>query len=158
MLLTYHNTHKYLFLWVLIYNILWIYVTYTLDPTVPYDAIEAINWGMNCEWGSSKNPWFVGVLMWFAIYFNLSYSFYWYLIHFIGVAIGMIGVWFLSFLLTKNHELSWLALLMLNLSGIINIDIIPYNDNYILVALWPWILFFFYKLFIVIKNSGYHLP
>lgn len=43
-----------------------------------------------------------------------------------------------------STQLAWLALLTLNLSGIINFDIIPYNDNYLLVMLWPWMMLFFH--------------
>ena len=69
------NSKILLYLWVSVYAILWICGSYSLDPTVPYDAVEAVNWGMNGEWGSPKNPWFVGAVMWPAIYLNLSYSF-----------------------------------------------------------------------------------
>ncbi len=135
-----------LYLWVTGYAVLWIITSYILDPTVPYDAVEALNWGMNGEWGSPKNPWLVGVMMLPAIAISaLSLSFYWYFIHFVAIAIGMLGVWQLAFRLTGKVVLAWLAMLTLNLSGIINFDIIPYNDNYLLVILWPWSLLFFLR-------------
>ncbi|WP_045957376.1 glycosyltransferase family 39 protein [Xenorhabdus poinarii] len=135
-----------LYLWVTGYAVLWIITSYILDPTVPYDAVEALNWGMNGEWGSPKNPWLVGVMMLPAIAISaLSLSFYWYFIHFVAIAIGMLGVWQLAFRLTGKVVLAWLAMLTLNLSGIINFDIIPYNDNYLLVMLWPWSLLFFLR-------------
>ncbi|MBD2815031.1 glycosyltransferase family 39 protein [Xenorhabdus sp. Flor] len=135
-----------LYLWCIGYAVLWIIASYSLDPTVPYDAVEALNWGMNGEWGSPKNPWLVGTVMLPAIYIShISLSFYWYFTHFVAIAIGMLGVWRLAFRLTGKSELAWLAMLTLNLSGIINFDIIPYNDNYLLVMLWPWSLLFFLK-------------
>ncbi|MDE9517366.1 glycosyltransferase family 39 protein [Xenorhabdus bovienii] len=135
-----------LFLWITGYALLWVVASYSLDPTVPYDAVEALNWGMNGEWGSPKNPWLVGTVMLPAIHIStISFSFYWYLTHFVAIAIGMLGVWRLAFRLTGKVELAWLAMLTLNLSGIINFDIIPYNDNYLLVMLWPWALLFFLR-------------
>lgn len=134
-----------LYLWIVSYALLWTLSSYYLDPTVPYDAVEAVSWGLSSEWGSPKNPWFVGFIMWPAIHLNFSYPLYWYVIHFIGVAIGMLGVWYLAYRLTGKYQLAWFALLLLNLSGIINFDIIPYNDNYILVALWPWMFYFFLR-------------
>ncbi|MDR0218136.1 MAG: glycosyltransferase family 39 protein [Enterobacteriaceae bacterium] len=135
-----------LYLWCFGYAILWIATSYSLDPTVPYDAVEALNWGINGEWGSPKNPWLVGSMMLPVIAIKaISLSFYWYFTHFIAIAIGMFGVWQLAFRLTDKVELAWLAILSLNLSGIINFDIIPYNDNYLLVMLWPWALLFFLK-------------
>ncbi|MDX7986146.1 glycosyltransferase family 39 protein [Xenorhabdus sp. 12] len=135
-----------LYLWVIGYAALWVLVSYFLDPTVPYDAVEALNWGINGEWGSPKNPWLVGAIMLPAIHIsNISLSFYWYFTHFVAIAIGMLGVWQLAFRLTGKVLLAWLAMLTLNLSGIINFDIIPYNDNYLLVMLWPWSLLFFLR-------------
>ncbi|MBI6547705.1 glycosyltransferase family 39 protein [Xenorhabdus lircayensis] len=143
------NTSSYrmpLYLWVTGYAALWVIASYSLDPTVPYDAVEALNWGINGEWGSPKNPWLVGTIMLPAIHIsNISLSFYWYFTHFVAIAIGMLGVWQLTFKLTGKVTLAWLAMLTLNLSGIINFDIIPYNDNYLLVMLWPWSLLFFLR-------------
>ncbi len=135
----------YLYLWVISYAILWTLGSYFFDPTVPYDTVEAVNWGVNGEWGSPKNPWFVGFVMWPAILLEIPYDFYWYFIHFTGIAIGMLGVWHLAYRLTERKDLAWFALLLLNLSGVINFDIIPYNDNYILVTFWAWILYFFLR-------------
>ena len=45
-------------------------------------------------------------------------------------------------------------MLGLNLSGIINFDIIPYNDNYILVGCWPWRSISFYALSMTTPNIG----
>ncbi|KLU17295.1 MULTISPECIES: glycosyltransferase family 39 protein [Xenorhabdus] len=135
-----------LYLWVTGYAVLWIIASYFLDPTVPYDAVEALNWGLNGEWGSPKNPWLVGAIMLPAISISdISLSFYWYFTHFVAIAIGMLGVWQLAFRLTGKVALAWLAMLTLNLSGVINFDIIPYNDNYFLVMLWPWSLLFFLR-------------
>ncbi|AIN65852.1 ArnT family glycosyltransferase [Providencia stuartii] len=149
------TSNKYVYLWVIGYAVAWILASFHLDPTVPYDTVEAVNWGMNGEWGSPKNPWFVGVLMWPAIYLGISYSFYWYFIHFVGVAFGLLGVWKLAYRLTARRDLAWFAMLMLNLSGVINFDIIPYNDNYILVTFWAWIIYFFLRA--VYENPAWWL-
>lgn len=133
-----------LYLWLAIYAILWTLVTVNLAPSVPYEAVEALNWASNAEWGSPKNPWLVGAIMHPAIALELPLNSYWYASHFFGVALGMLGVWALAYHLTQSTSLAWLAMLSLNLSGIINIDVIPYNDNFLLIMLWPWMLLFFY--------------
>ncbi|EPW3922594.1 TPA: glycosyltransferase, partial [Enterobacter cloacae] len=135
----------YLFSWVSLYAIFWTIATTWLDPTVPYDAIEALNWAQNAHWGSPKNPWLVGMIwrptLWLT---EFPMSLYWYSTHFAAIAIGMLGCWYLAKYLSGNEKLAWLALLTLNLSGIINFDIISYNDNYLLIMLWPWMFLFFY--------------
>lgn len=133
-----------LYLWLALYATFWTLLTVHLVPTVPYDAVESLNWATNAEWGSPKTPWLVGAIMHPAITLGLPLDIYWYAVHFFCVALGMFGVWVLSHHLTQRVSLAWLAMLSLNLSGIINIDIIPYNDNFLLIMLWPWMLLFFY--------------
>ncbi len=135
-------TRRLLMLWVSGYALAWTLVTVLLDPTVPYDAVEALNWAQNAEWGTPKNPWLVGVVMRPALW--LPPDVYWYASHFLAIAIGMAGTWFLARQLSGSTRLAWLALLTLNLSGVINFDIICYNDNYLLVMLWPWMMLFYW--------------
>ena len=135
----------FLMLWVGFYALMWALVTIHFDPTVPYDAVEALNWAQNAEWGSPKNPWLVGMMwrpaLWFA---GTPLNVYWYVTHFFAIAVGMTGSWVLAKNLSGSERLAWLALFTLNLSGIINFDIISYNDNYLLIMLWPWMLLFFF--------------
>ncbi len=136
-------------LYVAIYGVVWTLVSASLDPTVPFDAVEAFNWARNAEWGTPKNPWLVGISMWPMVGFGRlggeTLAMYWYASHFVGVAIGMLGVWHLALRLSGERRLAWLAMLSLHLSGAINIDILPYNDNYLLVMLWPWMLWLFVR-------------
>lgn len=126
-------------IWASLYAVLWTIVTVSLDPAVPYDAVEALNWAQNGEWGSPKNPWLVGLVMRPAVY--LPANIYWYASHFLAIALGMVGSWVLAHRLTGSNMLAWFALLTLNLSGLINFDIVSYNDNYLLVMLWPWMMY-----------------
>ncbi|ADO46523.1 glycosyltransferase family 39 protein [[Enterobacter] lignolyticus] len=135
---------RFVAVWVLGYALLWTFATVLLDPTVPYDAVEALNWAQNADWGSPKNPWLVGMAMRPALWLPVSLSVYWYASHFLAIAVGMAGVWVLARTLSGSDRLAWLALLTLNLSGLINFDIISYNDNYLLVMLWPWMMLCFY--------------
>ena len=66
----------------------------------------------------------------------------------------MLGVWHLAHRLSGDRRLAWLAMLSLHLSGAINIDILPYNDNYLLVMLWPWMLWLFVR---GLLGTGRHL-
>ncbi|MGR9577817.1 glycosyltransferase family 39 protein [Pandoraea sputorum] len=135
-------------LYVTVYAIVWTLTSAALDPTVPFDAVEALNWARNAEWGTPKNPWLVGFSMWPALALGLNgeaLAFYWYASHFAVVAVGMLGVWHLAKRLSGDERLAWLAMLSLHLTGAINIDILPYNDNYLLVMLWPWMLWLFVR-------------
>ncbi|VVD78732.1 glycosyltransferase [Pandoraea capi] len=133
-------------LYVAIYAIVWTLVSASLDPTVPFDAVEALNWARNAEWGTPKNPWLVGFSMWPALGLTgEALAFYWYASHFAAIAIGMLGVWHLARRLCADTRLAWLAMLSLHLTGATNIDILPYNDNYLLVMFWPWMLWLFVR-------------
>ena len=100
------TSHRPVWFWVTAYVTLWIIVSYGLDPTVPYDAVEALNWGKTGEWGAPKNPWLVGMLMYPVIAFPdlIAADFYWYFIHFTGIGIGMCGVWYLTHRLTQRSD------------------------------------------------------
>ena len=137
------------------YVALWTATTYSLDPTVPYDALEALNWASNGEYGSPKNPYFVGAVTAFGLLLEpaIPLSLYWYLSHFVAVGFGMLGVWLLGKRLFGDNQIALLSLMSLNISGIINFDIIPYNDNYLLVMFWPYIFLFFIK---AIYDNPYH--
>jgi len=94
--------------------------------------------------GTPKNSWLVGAAMRPAIWLpELALNIYWYGGHFLAIAIFMLGVWMLALRLSGSTQLAWLELLTLNVSGIINFDIIPYNDNYLLVMLLPLMMLFF---------------
>jgi len=143
---------------ILVYVTSWIVITSLLNSAVPYDALEALNWAYTGEFGSPKNPYFVGWVMSLGLLMEpiVPISVYWYASHFIGVGTGMLGVWLLGKRLFGDNQVAILSLLSLNASGIINFDIIPYNDNYLLVTMWPYVFLFFIKA--VYDNSYYWYP
>ena len=47
MTLSFARLRKPVYWWIIGYAVLWIIVSYLFDPTVPYDAVEAVNWGTN---------------------------------------------------------------------------------------------------------------
>ncbi|MGL4915672.1 MAG: hypothetical protein ACRC5D_05400, partial [Aeromonas allosaccharophila] len=77
------RSHYLVIMWCCMYALAWTTASFYLDPTVPYDAIEALNWASNGEWGSPKNPWFVGWISRIFLYSNTPEmsSAYWYLGH-----------------------------------------------------------------------------
>lgn len=140
---------------ILVYTIGWTLASFLLDPAVPYDALEALNWANNGEFGSPKNPYMVGGVMALGLLLEpvIPIGLFWYLSHFVGVGVGMLGVWLLSRRLFGESQVALISLLSLNLSGMINFDIIPYNDNYLLVTLWPYMFLFFVK---AVFDNKYH--
>ncbi|MCW8347051.1 glycosyltransferase family 39 protein [Vibrio sp. ZSDZ65] len=152
------RSHRMAGIWCFVYAVAWALVSYQLDPAVPYDAVEALNWASNGEWGSPNNPWFVGF---FARVLLVSpstefASAFWYVGHFSVIALGMLGCYRLAYKLTDSVALAWLGLLTLNLSGVINFEAIPYNDNYLLFGSWSWLLLMFTKA--VYENPKWWLP
>ncbi len=104
---------------------------------MPQDAVEALSWANNGEWGSPKDPWLPGAVLLPLVYLPaLPGAGCWYASHFVAVAVGMLGTWQLARRLCHDEVLAGFSQLSLGLSGGINVDIIPYNDNYLLVMLW----------------------
>ncbi|EGY27904.1 hypothetical protein Rin_00021730 [Candidatus Regiella insecticola 5.15] len=94
---------------IVFYAIAWTFASYLFDPSVPYDAIEALNWASNYEFGSPKNPYLVGAVMLPALFFNklIPFDFYWYATHFLAISIGMFGIWLLSLRLFYCHVMAF---------------------------------------------------
>ncbi|MGK2895908.1 hypothetical protein [Klebsiella michiganensis] len=98
----------------LVWGSAWSLVTCLLDPTVPYDAVEALNWAQNAEWGSPKNPWLPGVMMMpVAGLDGVARSIWWYVSHFGAAVTGLAGVVCLARVMNPDRRLAALAPLSL---------------------------------------------
>lgn len=138
-----------------IYCALWTMLTVLLSPVVPYDAVEAWHWGQCFEAGSPKNPWLVGGVAAVARLMPLSWPTLWYFYHFAALAIGAWGCWKLCERLIPDKRHALLGVMMMALTGTTSIDLLPYNDNYLLMMLWPWIWYGFIRA--VYDNGRYWL-
>ncbi|CAM3444517.1 MULTISPECIES: glycosyltransferase family 39 protein [Yersinia] len=142
-------------LFILIYSVIWIAISSNLDPAVPYDAVESLNWANSLEFGSPKNPYIVGAVTAIGLLINplINLALYWYVSHFTVIAVGLWGIFLLSRRLFGSYKIAFFSMLALNLSGVINFDIISYNDNYLLVMFWPYLFLFFVKS--IYDNKAY---
>ena len=68
----------------------------------------------------------------------------------------MVGVWKLALRLTYSTRLAWLAMLALHLNVAISTDAQNQNDNYLLIMLWPWMVYLFIRA--GFDNSRFWLP
>ncbi|WP_235667735.1 hypothetical protein [Candidatus Williamhamiltonella defendens] len=136
-----------IFFYLAIYAIIWICAGYFLNLSVPYDVVEALNWANNLEFGSPKNPYMVSLVMLHSLLLKkwVALDLYWYGAHFLAGSLDMLGIWLLGLRLFGLPVLAFFSLMSLNLTGIINFDILPYNDNYLLVMFWPYLFLFFIK-------------
>ena len=141
------DIEKYLILFLMAYAIIWIAMCVFLRSPAPYDAIEAANWGRHLDFGYAKNPYFVGWVARMGFIFNGGNpsDFAYYLFHMGGIAFGIYGIWLLAVRLLNDLRQALLAVMALSLTTIVSFDAIPYNDNYLLVALWPYMFYFFIK-------------
>lgn len=128
-----------------LYCVFWMALTVMISPVVPYDAVEAWHWGQGFEAGSPKNPWLVGGVAALARYLPLSWPTYWYASHFLALGAGAWGCWKLCQRLITDTRHAMLCVVMMVLSGTVSIDLLPYNDNYLLMMLWPWIAYSFIR-------------
>lgn len=130
---------------IVIYVSLWALAGILLDPTLPYDAVEAYHWGAALEFGSPKNPYLVGAVATLGQMLPMPFPMSWYLAHFIAMGIGLWGCWRLCQRLYTPYWMAVVAVLGLSLTATINIDLIPYNDNYLLMMAWPFVWLYFIK-------------
>jgi Dolichyl-phosphate-mannose-protein mannosyltransferase len=129
------------------HTIIWTAMCTALRSPVPYDAVDAANWGRHLEFGYSKGPYLVGWVSRLGFLFNGGHpgEFAYYFLHMSGIALGAYGVWLLALRLLQDVRLALLAVLALGLTTIVSVSAIPYNDNYLLIALWPYTFYFFIK-------------
>ena len=136
---------KYLVAILVAHTIVWTTLCTLLRSPVPYDAVDAANWGRHLEFGYTKGPYLVGWVSRLGLLFNGGHpsEFAYYLLHMGGTAVGAYGVWLLALRLLRDVRLALLAVLALGLTTIVSVSAIPYNDNYLLIALWPYAFYFF---------------
>ncbi len=141
------DIEKRLVLYLVFYAAIWVAMCVFLRSPAPYDAVEAANWGRHLDFGYAKNPYFVGWVARLSFVLNGGNpsDFAYYLFHMGGVALGIYGVWLLSVRLLGDLRLSILAVMALSLTTVVSYNAIPYNDNYLLVMLWPYLFYFFVK-------------
>jgi 4-amino-4-deoxy-L-arabinose transferase-like glycosyltransferase len=141
------DIEKYLVLFLLAYAVIWTAMCVLLRSPASYDAIEAANWGRHLDFGYAKNPYFVGWVgrLGFNINGGNPSELAYYLFHMSGVAIGIYGVWLLAIRLFEDLRTALLAVMALSLTSVISYNAILYNDNYLLVTLWPWAFYSFIK-------------
>lgn len=116
-----------------------------LRKALPMDSIEAVSWGMYCDFGTNKHPPLSGWLANFfynVIGFQSAYAIY--ALSQLCVLIGFIYIYRLARgFLSKDRAIFAVMLL----EGVIyyGFSAIEYNVNVVSLALWPMCVFYFYK-------------
>lgn len=116
-----------------------------MRKALPMDSIEAISWGMYCDFGTNKHPPLSG---WFANFFyniiGFEHPYAIYALSQICVLIGFIYIYRLARgFLSKDRAVFSVMLL----EGVIyyGFSAIEYNVNVVSLALWPMCVFYFYR-------------
>ena len=138
---------KYLIAILVAHTVVWTTICTVLRSPVPYDAVDAANWGRHLEFGYTKGPYLVGWVSRLGLLFNGGHpsDLAYYVLHMSGTALGAYGVWLLALRLLRDVRLALLAVLALGLTTIVSVSAIPYNDNFLLIALWPYAFYFFIR-------------
>jgi len=116
-----------------------------LRKSLPMDSIEAVVWGMYCNFGTNKHPPLSG---WLADFFynviGFEHPYAIYALSQLCVIVGFIYVYRLARLFLSNERAMLASML---LSGVIyyGFSAIEYNVNVVSIALWPMTAFYFYK-------------
>lgn len=141
------HIEKYLIIFLVAHTIVWTAMCLSLRSPAPFDAVDAANWGRDLEFGYTKGPYLVGWVSRLGLLLNGGNpsEFAYYFLHMGGIAFGAYGIWLLAMRLLQDSRQALLAVMALGLSTIVNVSAIPYNDNYLLLTLWPYTFYFFIK-------------
>jgi len=116
-----------------------------LRRALPMDSIEAISWGMYCDFGTNKHPPLSGWLAHFfydVVGFQTPYAIYF--LSQLCVLVGFVYIYRLARgFLSKDRA----VFAVMILEGVIyyGFSAIEYNVNVVSVALWPMCAFYFYR-------------
>lgn len=119
----------------------WTFLPALFRQALPMDAIEGYAWGHQLEWGYDRNPWMNAWLTRLAT--DLGGSFAVYFFSQLFVLLAFFSVWRLG----SKFLPAWCALAaVLILEGMQynNIAAIDFNDNVILLGLWPFLAYLYY--------------
>jgi 4-amino-4-deoxy-L-arabinose transferase-like glycosyltransferase len=125
-------------------------LTWTLAPlfirhAVSNDIIEVITWGHQLQWGYDKNPWLPALLAHLGVMVGGTSAIGIYFIQQLFVVLAFWSIWRLTQLLT-NNAYALIASMMLEGCVCYTLNVQLYNDNYILLGLWPLSALLFYHV------------
>lgn len=136
---------------------LWFLLSYLFRPDLDAfgDMVENYAWSQTWEWGSFKHPPLLGwvVKLWFMIF--PTKSVWYYLLAYVNVTVGLIGILFLARLLFQKmvphpsmialtRSFLFLVLFFSICSGPYSYLAEPLNADTILLSLWPWTTYAFF--------------
>ena len=145
---TYKNDINNLFyIFLLFHIIIWTIVTNLTNQDLPLDAIEALAWGSNLDWGFNKHPpasaFFTEVF--YQIFGVQDWAYY--LLSQIFVVTAFVVVFKFAEELFKNKILSFISVLLLEGIYFYNFTTPEFNVNVCQLPFWALCVYYSWKLF-----------
>ncbi|WP_440616444.1 glycosyltransferase family 39 protein [Cysteiniphilum sp. 6C5] len=127
--------------------LVWTVITTISRNTPNGDTIEAFNWASNLDFGYDKNPYMPGVVAYIGkVISNYAHnSWGYYLLQQVIICFGFLGVYALA-VKVVHREKAVISVLLLEGCLYFNVYAQTNNDNYILIGLIPWCVYYFYKI------------
>lgn len=131
---------------IIFYTFLIIFILeWTLLPTIfrhslGMDAAEGSVWSRQLAWGYNRDPWMSAWLTRFALFISNGGDWSTYLFSQLSVATGMTASWKLAKRLLPEPT-ALIAIMMLSAIPYYSLNAIDFNDNVLLIAFWPLILY-----------------
>jgi 4-amino-4-deoxy-L-arabinose transferase-like glycosyltransferase len=127
-----------------VHVVFWWICGWAIHSTIHHDMAELWAWGKEFQAGYFKHPplsaWIAGA--WFNLFPRQNWSFY--LLSAVNAGIGLAGVFMIA-RLTLDHRAAWAALLLVMLTPFFNVYAFKLNANAVLLAVWPWTVYFFLR-------------
>lgn len=163
--LTFIKRHQWIVYILLTHCIVWVGLSLLTKPSLDSygDMVENYAWGQTWAWGSHKHPPFIGWVakVWFSILPTNAVVYY--ILSYLNAAIGILGVlaiahWFYQQkkpLLTPiqqtypNTNPEQVYLLIVTVFSVLSFGYsnlaAKFNADTILLSLWPWVSYFFFR-------------
>lgn len=140
-----HQLTQLFWLFLAIHVVTWVLVTTFVRHSVSNDIVEVVTWARTLEWGYDKNPWFVAVLARLGLALGGPSAIGIYLIQQLFAVLGLWSIWRLTTALS-NAYYGFIACFILEATIYYTLNVQLYNDNYVLLGLWPLSAWFFYQV------------
>ncbi len=124
--------------------LLWTLVPSLVNPSLPLDVIEGLNWGRSWQWGYYKHPPLSPWLMDMASAIDRTADWPLYLLSGLSVAAAFWALWLLA---RDFLPEPWAIMSVLLLPGIYyyNFTSPEFNANLVLLPLWAWTMLLFWR-------------
>ena len=141
------NINNIFYIFITVHLLFWVLVPSITNNNLPLDTIEHLAWGSNLDWGFSKHPPMVAVVLEFFYFIFGSQDWAYYFLSQIFVIISFYYVFKFSKEILKNDTLSLISVLLIESIYFYNFTTPEFNVNMCQLPFWTATVYYSWKIY-----------